>query len=77
MRAAILPKPGDRVGFVYGPGSFPRDSMGIVIATFSDKWYDNQCLILMDDGEIRTKCGTYTDVGIGCYLIRAAKEIAA
>jgi hypothetical protein len=76
MSATNMPKPGDRVGFVCGPSSFPADNAGLVIATYSDRWYDNQALILMDDGRTAHWVGSYSERGIGCHLIRPAKVSA-
>lgn len=65
-----LPKPGDRVGCVCGPGEFPQDDAGIVIAIYDDAWYSNQAVILMDNGTITYMVGAYATVGIGWYLIK-------
>ena len=65
-----LPKPGDRVGVVCGPGEFPKDNAGIVLTVYDSKWYRNNAVVLMDDGSVREIVGGYTKVGIGWYLIK-------
>lgn len=69
------PLPGDRVGIVCGPGEFPKDRKGTVIATYSNRFYKEMGLILMDDGTTETLVGQYTKVGIGVYLL--ARKVAA
>lgn len=66
---AMFPQPGDRVGFVCGPCENPRDDAGTVLVVYSDRWYSNIALVLMDDCSTQTKVGSYTQVGIGCYLL--------
>lgn len=75
----ILPKPGDVVGFVCGPGEFPRKGMcatGIVLCITSDQWYSHIATVLMDDGSVQNIIGAYTERGIGSYLIKR-QEVAA
>jgi hypothetical protein len=64
-----LPQPGDRVGFVCGPCENPRDNAGTVRTIYSDRWYSNIALVLMDDCSTENVIGAYTQIGIGCYLI--------
>lgn len=70
------PKPGDRCGFICGPSQSARDNAGMVIAVAGDEFYSQVAYILRDDGRITTKVGTYTNTGIGCYLIAPAKVTA-
>lgn len=67
-----LPAPGDRVGFVDGPGVFPQDRAGVVQVVRSDRWYSHIADVLMDDGSMQSWIGGYDVVGIGCYLLEAA-----
>lgn len=71
MIAAAInkPVPGDRIGIVCGPGEFPRDCKGTVIATYSNRFYKDIGVILMDDGTTKELVGQYTKVGIGVYLL--------
>lgn len=70
FKAQVLPAPGARVGFVFGPGEFPKDNAGIVLTHITDRW-GTRALALMDDGTTKTFSGL-TDVGIGCYLLKDA-----
>lgn len=72
-----LPQVGDRVGFVCGPGQFPRDNAGTVTRTYSNDWYASNADIQMDDGSTRHIVGAYTTVGIGAYLIRRKPDLGA
>lgn len=64
------PAPGDRIGSVCGPCQNPRDNAGIVLCVYSDKWYSNNAVVLMDDGSTELVVGQYTTVGIGWYCIK-------
>lgn len=73
MSAANMPKPGDRVGVICGPGDFPRIGLcasGIVLCISSSAYYDHIATVLMDDGSTKDWVGAYTTRGIGCYLLR-------
>lgn len=62
-----LPKVGDRIGAVCGPGMLKNDDPGTVIEIVSSKWGDS-AKVAMDDG--RTEyCEGLTNVGIGWYLL--------
>lgn len=65
-----LPKAGDRAGSVCGPCQNPKDNAGIVLTVYSDRWYSNIALVLMDDGKLTTIVGEYTKVGIGWYCVK-------
>ena len=68
-----LPKPGDVIGFVCGPGDFPRRGMcatGVVLCITSSTWYEHVAQILMDSGSVENTVGAYTERGIGCHLIK-------
>lgn len=69
------PVPGDRVGFVCGPCEDPQDNSGIVLAVYASRFYNNNAVILMDDGRIQYAVGEFNRVGIGMYLIQPAKEV--
>lgn len=73
-RVSRFPIPGDRVGFVCGPGENPGDNSGIVLAIYSSRFYDNNAVILMDDGRFKYSVGQFNLVGIGMYLIQPARE---
>lgn len=75
--APVLPKAGDRVGFVCGPCQFPKDRAGTVVTVYADRWYDSNAVVLLDEGGSETIVGAYTTVGIGAYLIKRAGEVAA
>ena len=64
-----LPLSGDRVGRKCGPGEFPGDFQGTVMTVYADRWYANNAAILWDDGTTSTLVGSYTQVGIGVYLL--------
>lgn len=60
-------KPGDRVGFVCGPGEFPTDTTGRVYGRISDRW-GKRLRVKMDDSTFRT-VHAFTRVGIGAYYL--------
>lgn len=62
-----LPLPGQRVGRVCGPGEFPRDDAGVVLAIVDSKW-GSYALVLLDSGKTETLHST-TTVGIGWYVL--------
>ena len=63
-----LPKVGDRIGAVCGPGMLRNDDPGTVTEIVSSKWGDS-AKVAMDDG--RTEfCEGLTNVGIGWYLLK-------
>lgn len=72
-----LPQLGDRVGFVCGPGQFPRDNAGTVTRVYSNRWYANNAEVQMDNGSVEHIVGAYTTVGIGAHLIRRKPDLEA
>ena len=64
-----LPRVGDRIGIVCGPGEFPRDNAGTVVRVYANRWYSNNADVLMDDGATRSWVGAYAQVGIGMYFL--------
>lgn len=62
-----LPKVGQRVGVVYGPGEFPHDNSGIVIAIIENQW-GKHALVMMDSGTVE-HCDYLVTVGIGWHLV--------
>lgn len=72
-----LPQAGDRVGFVCGPGQFPRDNAGTVTRVYSNRWYANNAEVQMDNGSVEHIVGAYTTVGIGAHLIRRKPDLEA
>lgn len=76
IRPIEIPQPGDRVGFVFGPGEFPADCAGVVLAhSAPDRWGSRFAVVHMDDGSTRYVHGTTTR-GVGCYVLRRAKAAA-
>lgn len=67
-----FPIPGDRVGFVCGPCQQPEEDSGIVLAVYSNRWSQNNALILMNNGRIHYTSSRFTNVGIGMYLLQPA-----
>jgi hypothetical protein len=68
--ARDLPKVGDRVGAIDGPGQFPRAGLcrtGTVTEIVTDRWY-TFARVQMDDGRSDT-CHGLTTVGIGWYAL--------
>lgn len=64
----ILPKVGDRIGAVCGPGMLTDDDPGTVTEIVTTRW-GTSAKVAMDDG--RTEfCEGLTDVGIGWYLLK-------
>lgn len=67
------PVPGDRVGFVCGPGEYAADNAGIVLAVYANRWSQNNAVILMDDGSVQESSSQLTSVGIGMRLVQSSK----
>lgn len=67
MKTATLPAAGQRVGRVCGPGEFPSDDAGVVLAQITDRW-GTHSLVLMDSGKTET-CHGLTGRGIGWYVL--------
>ena len=63
----VPPSIGIRVGFVYGPGEFPKDCAGVVLAHETTEW-GTRAVVMMDDGTF-TYPRQLTEVGIGCYAL--------
>ena len=64
-----LPKIGQRIGAVSGPGQFPEDNQGIVLAMVPSP-FGNSMLVLMDNGDTEYCSGLRTEPGIGWFLIK-------
>lgn len=62
-----LPRPGQRVGTVSGPGEFPSDNAGTVLTQITDRW-GTHALVMMDSGKVET-CHGLTQRGIGWHLL--------
>jgi hypothetical protein len=63
-----LPPVGQRIGRVTGPGEFPRDDAGIVLAHVSDRW-GSYAIVLMDDGTTQRCHSLNTGPGIGWHAL--------
>lgn len=63
-----LPTVGQRIGAVSGPGQFPEDNAGIVIAEVPSAFGDS-VLVLMDNGETEYCSGLRTEPGIGWHIV--------
>jgi len=61
-------KLGDRVGFVFGPGEFPRERQGMVTAKIEDAW-GLHIKVVMDKGN-KVLVEGFTKVGVGCYQLK-------
>lgn len=69
-KECLLPKVGDRVGFVCGPCQNPQENAGTVTRVYSTRFYANNADVQMDNGTTESIVGAYTTEGIGAYLIR-------
>lgn len=68
IRAIEVPEAGKRIGVVCGPGEFPKDNAGSVIAQITDRW-GTHALVMMDSGAI-TRCQGMNDgPGIGWHYV--------
>lgn len=68
MVAKVLPKAGDRIGRVCGPGQFPEDDAGVVLSVVSDKWGD-YAMVLLDSGQVVSCHGLNSGPGIGWHKV--------
>ena len=64
-----LPEVGQRIGAVSGPGQFPEDNQGIVLAVVPSNFGDS-VLVLMDNGDTEYCSGLRAEPGIGWFLIK-------
>ena len=69
MQEIQMPRPGDRIGSVCGPGEFPQDNSGIVIAVCQNQW-GPYALVLMNNGEMSYCHGLNSGPGIGWHLVQ-------
>jgi hypothetical protein len=72
IRPVELPAPGARVGFVYGPGEFPADCAGVVLAHVTDRW-GTHAVVLLDAGTTTT-VHSITERGIGCHILTRGQQ---
>ena len=64
-------KLGDRVGFVFEPGEFPRENQGTITAKTEDTW-GLHVEVIMDrgiGGGTRGLVEGFTEAGVGCYRL--------
>jgi hypothetical protein len=67
-RSQQLPKIGQRIGAVSGPGQFPEDNAGIAISLIPSTFGDS-VLVLMDNGETEYCSGLRAEPGIGWHAL--------
>lgn len=68
ITAQQLPKIGQRIGAVSGPGRFPEENAGVVISLVPSKFGDS-VLVLMDDGTTEYCSGLRREPGIGWFAL--------
>jgi len=72
-------KIGEKVGFVFGPGEFPEDNLGVVTAKVEDRWGFHIDVVM--DGGNQVSVEGFTKNGVGCYyrgrkrIIQIIKEV--
>jgi hypothetical protein len=67
----VLPKPGDRIGSVTGPGQFPSDNPGTVVCISSNR-FGSFAVVQMDSGIVEYCHGMNRGPGIGWHPLKKA-----